>query len=103
VASLGLSLKGNAWGRAQDQAGLGFAIAGISSVHQAYLAAGGSDFDLGDGALNYAPEEMVELYYLYKPVQSIALTLDLQGINNPAYNQDRGPVGVVAGRFHFEI
>ncbi len=103
VASLGLSLKGNAWGRAQDQAGLGFAIAGISSVHQAYLAAGGSDFDLGDGALNYAPEEMVELYYLYKPVQSIALTLDLQGFNNPAYNQDRGPVGVVAGRFHFEI
>lgn len=103
VASLGLLLKGTSWGRAQDQAGLGFAIAGLSAVHQAYLAAGGSDFDLGDGALNYAPEEMVELYYLYKPIEQIGLTLDLQGFNNPAYNQDRGPVGVVAGRFHFEI
>jgi high affinity Mn2+ porin len=103
VATLGLSLKGNAWGRALDQAGLGFAIAGLSAVHRAYLAAGGQDFDLGDGALNYAPEEMFELYYLYKPIQQIGLTLDFQGFNNPAYNQDRGPVGVVAGRFHFEI
>ena len=103
VVSLGLSLKGSSWGRAQDQAGFGFAIAGLSTVHQAYLAAGGADFDIGDGQLNYAPEEMVELYYLYKPMETIGLTLDLQGFNNPAYNQDRGPVGVVSGRFHFEI
>ncbi len=103
VASLGLSLKGTAWGRGQDQVGLGAAVAGLSSVHQAYLAAGGLDFDLGDGALSYAPEEMEELYYLCKPTEHLSLTLDFQGFNNPAYNQDRGSVGVIAGRAHFEI
>lgn len=102
-ASLGLSLKGNRWGRNNDQAGLAFAIAGLSSVHQAYLAAGGADFDIGDGALNYAPEEVVELYYLFKPIQPLGLTLDFQGVNNPAYNQDRGPVAIIAGRAHLEI
>jgi high affinity Mn2+ porin len=83
--------------------GLGCVISGLSSVHQAYLAAGGYDFIIGDGALSYAPEEVVELYYLYKPIKSIGLTLDFQGIQNPAYNQVRGPVGIVSGRAHFEI
>ncbi len=101
--SLGTSLKGSVWGRADDQIGLGLAMSGLSSVHQAYLAAGGTDFNIGDGALNYGPEEVVELYYLYKPVKSVGLTLDFQGIQNPAYNQSRGPVGIVSGRAHFEI
>jgi high affinity Mn2+ porin len=103
TASWGTVLKGTAWGRADDQAGLGFVISGLSSVHQAYLAAGGYDFIIGDGALNYGAEEVVELYYLYKPVKSVGLTLDFQGVQNPAYNQDRGPVGIVSGRAHFEI
>jgi high affinity Mn2+ porin len=102
-SSIGLSAKGDAWGRAGDLAGLAAAISGLSAIHQQYLAAGGADFDIGDGALNYAPEEVVELYYLYKPISSIGLTLDLQGVNNPAYNQDRGPVGIIAGRAHIEI
>jgi high affinity Mn2+ porin len=102
-ASLGAVLKGTAWGRGDDQVGLGVVINGLSSVHQAYLEAGGLDFIIGDGALNYAPEEVAELYYLYKPAKTIGLTLDLQGVNDPAYNQDRGPVGIISGRFHFEI
>lgn len=102
-ASLGLSAKGEAWGRADDMAGLAVAISGLSAQHQAYLAAGGLDFDIGDGALNYAPEEVMELFYLFKPIPQVSLTLDLQGINNPAYNQDRGPVGIIAGRVHYEI
>jgi high affinity Mn2+ porin len=101
--SLGTSLKGSGWGRVDDQIGLGLAMSGLSSIHQAYLAAGGNDFNIGDGALNYAPEEVVELYYLYKPVKSVGLTLDFQGVQNPAYNQSRGPVGIVSGRAHFEI
>jgi high affinity Mn2+ porin len=103
TASLGTVLKGTGWGRADDQVGLGFVISGLSSVHQAYLAAGGYDFIIGDGALSYAPEQLFELYYLYKPIKSIGLTLDFQGIENPAYNQVRGPVGIVSGRAHFEI
>jgi len=102
-ASLGMSLKGGGWGRPDDQIGLGIAASGLSSVHQAYLAAGGYDFSIGDGALSYAPEQLFELYYLYKPTKTIGLTLDFQGIENPAYNQVRGPVGIVSGRAHFEI
>lgn len=87
----------------RGQRRLALAIAGISAQHQAYLAAGGTDFDIGDGALNYAPEEVFEFYYLYKPIPSFGLTLDLQGVNHPAYNQDRGPVGILACRVHYEI
>jgi high affinity Mn2+ porin len=102
-ASLGAALKGGRWGRPEDQLGLGVAASGLSAVHQAYLAAGGVDFNIGDGALRYGPEEVVELYYLYKPFKFMGLTLDLQGINHPGYNQDRGPVGIVSGRAHVEI
>ncbi len=102
TASLGASSKGTSWGRPDDQVGLGFVINGLSAVHQAYLAAGGLDFNIGDGALNYAPEEVAEIYYLLKATPNIGLTLDFQGVNNPAYNQDRGPVGIGAsGRAHF--
>ncbi len=95
-ASFGASLKGNRWGRPDDQIGLGVAASGLSSVHQAYLAAGGTDFNIGDGALNYAPEELFEIYYLLKPIKAVGLTLDFQGSQNPAYNKDRGPVGIVS-------
>ena len=103
TASLGLCSKGGAWGRPDDQAGLGLVINGLSSVHQAYLAAGGYDFIIGDGALNYGPEEVAELYYLFKPSRNFGLTLDIQGVKHPAYNRDRGPVGIASGRVHFEI
>ena len=90
-------------GRPDDKFGLGVVLSGLSSTHQAYLAAGGQDFLIGDGALRYGPEEVAELYYLFKVAAPFALTLDLQGINHPAYNQDRGPLGVVSGRMHLEI
>jgi high affinity Mn2+ porin len=103
TASLGGSLKGTPWGRPDDQVGLGFVVNGLTSVHQAYLAAGGYDFLIGDGALDYAPEEVVELYYLFKPAKPLGLALDFQVVNHPAYNQDRGPVGILSGRAHLEI
>jgi len=101
--SLGVVLKGGGWSRPDDQAGLAVVLNGLSGVHQAYLAVGGLDFDIGDGALNYAPEEVAELYYLFKPLSPLGLTLDLQAINHPAYNQDRGPVGILACRAHLEL
>lgn len=103
TASTGCVVKGLVWGRDGDAAGLGLVINGLSSIHESYLARGGLDFIIGDGALNYAPEEVAEFYYLFKPEKWLGLTLDLQGVNHPAYNQDRGPVGIVSGRLHVEI
>jgi len=100
--SWGGTLKGGLWGRPDDQMGLGFVVSGLSAEHQAYLTAGGNDFGIGDGALHYAPEGIAELYYLYKPVSYLGLTLDLQFVANPAFNQDRGPVFITAGRIHIE-
>jgi len=103
TASLGLSLQGKRWGRPNDTVGLAGVINGISGVHAAYLATGGLGFQLGDGALNYGYEEIVETYYRYQLKQGIHLSVDFQEINNPGYNRDRGPVFVASGRFHFEF
>jgi len=103
TASFGLSLQGNRWGRKNDNVGLAGAVNGISGVHAAYLAAGGLGFQLGDGALNYGYEEIVETYYRYQLRPGIHFSVDFQGINNPGYNRDRGPVFVASGRFHFEF
>ncbi len=103
TASGGIVLKGPLGGRPDDCLGLGIIVSGLSSTHEAYLAAGGDDFLIGDGALRYGPEEVAELYYLFKIAAPLSLTLDLQGVNDPAYNQDRGPLGILAGRAHLEI
>lgn len=103
MESLGAVLTGNSWGRPDDQVGLGVVVTHLSRFHQIYLSLGGLDFLIGDGTLNYAPEGAVEIYYLYKPIEPLGLTLDLQGVNNPAYNQDRGPVGILSFRAHLEL
>jgi high affinity Mn2+ porin len=82
--------------------GLGFVINGLSRQHRDYLAAGGLGFELGDGKLNYGPEMIVETYYNIRVRRGINFTIDFQGIANPGYNRDRGPVGVIAVRTHFE-
>jgi high affinity Mn2+ porin len=103
TAQAGFLLSGNRWGRPDDQLGLGAVINGLSAQHEAYLAAGGVDFIIGDGRLDYAPEKILEAFYNYHPIREIGLTLDFQWVTNPAYNQDRGPVGIVSGRAHLEI
>jgi len=35
--------------------------------------------------------------------RTLALSADYQHISNPAYNADRGPVNVLAGRLHAEF
>jgi high affinity Mn2+ porin len=42
-------------------------------------------------------EKIVEMYYSW-PLLSWRATVDYQLITNPAYNQDRGPVSVIATR-----
>ena len=75
----------------------------ISSVHQAFLNAGGLGILVGDGMLPHpAPEQIIEAYYQL-PVSFFKLTLDYQFIVNPAYNSDRGPASVVAARLHAQF
>ena len=99
----GVSIKGSYWGRPDDTIGIGGAINGLSSAHRDFLAAGGMGLLLGDGQLNYSPEEIVEAYYSWKINRWSALTFDYQFINNPSYNADRGPVSVFSARAHAEF
>ena len=102
TAATGLLLKGKAWGRPNDEVGLAAVINGLSDAHKDYLEAGGIGFIIGDGRLNYAPEQILETYYNWEAMKGINLTLDFQGVNNPAYNDDRGPVAIMALRVHLE-
>jgi len=49
---------------------------------------------------NYGLEQIIEAYYSYAISSSTKVSFDYQFIANPAYNTDRGPVNVFAGRFH---
>lgn len=102
--SFGGVLSGTSWNRKLDEIGLAFVGNGISAAHRNYLAAGGYGFIIGDGALNYSPELIAELYYKLNAYQNkIYLTPDYQFILNPAYNKDRGPVHVFGIRAHVEF
>ena len=99
-ATLGLSFNGSIWHRNTDVFGIAGVIDGLSDDHRRYLEAGGYGFIIGDGALNYAPETIIEAYYLIALSDAIALTADYQFVSNPAYNADRGPVSVIGARAH---
>ena len=101
--SAGLLLGGAAWQRAGDSLGLGRARNEISAARRAYLAAGGLSFFIGDGALRYRPEQVVELFYSLQLAPGVSLSLNGQRIANPAYNADRGPVRLLASRLHAEF
>jgi carbohydrate-selective porin OprB len=98
----GADLRGRAWRRPNDKAGITLMINDISGDHRRYLALGGLGFLLGDGALNYGYEEILETYYNAHLWRGVYLAADLQRIWNPGYNRDRGPVWVGSFRFHFE-
>ncbi|MEY9593005.1 high affinity Mn2+ porin [Bradyrhizobium yuanmingense] len=99
----GVSIKGTTWGRPDDVIGVGGAINAISQDYRDFLAAGGLGVLVGDGALNYRKERILETYYAYAVNKNITLTADYQLIVNPAYNADRGPVSVFSGRLHGEF
>ncbi|HLY55811.1 MAG TPA: carbohydrate porin [Stellaceae bacterium] len=100
----GLSLSGKAWGRDDDTVGLAGVINGISGDARAYLAAGGLGILIGDGRLeHYDTERILELYYKASVVEGVDLSADIQRVENPGYNADRGPVSIFALRIHAEI
>lgn len=92
--SAGLQASGLRWGRPLDVAGVALMGNGLSGVHREYLALGGLGFMLGDGRLSYAPEGVVEAYYLLQLGTLVQVSPDLQFIANPGYNRDRGPAFV---------
>ncbi len=98
----GLLLRGAMWGRASDSVGLALLINGLSPERRRYLAAGGLSFFIGDGSLKYRPETIVESFYSLGLMKNVWLTGGYQYIQNPAYNAERGPVNVLALRFHAE-
>jgi hypothetical protein len=95
--------NGALWHRQYDRAGVAVVSNGICKDHQVYLADGGLGFLLGDGALRYARENIVETYYTAHVWRGIYIAPGLQHINNPGYNQDRGPVLVPSLRLHVEF
>jgi high affinity Mn2+ porin len=103
TATAGFSLKGTQWRRPEDTVGLAAAVNGISAVHRQYLAAGGLGITVGDGALDYRSERLVEAYYSWKVAKHLHFTPDYQFAQNPAYNHVRGPVNIIALRLHTEF
>jgi high affinity Mn2+ porin len=103
-AELGLSINGKQWGRPDDTVGIAGVVNGISNAHIAYLNAGGLGIVIGDGQLPHPGlEQIIETYYSYAISPSTKVSFDYQFVVNPAYNTDRGPVNVFAGRFHWQF
>ena len=99
----GAVLKGSAWRRNQDTVGIAAIINGLSKDHANYLEAGGYGFLVGDGKLNYGPEEILETYYSFQAWKQGWISADYQFVNHPGYNSDRGPVSIFSGRLHYAL
>jgi len=114
---LGGDVRGDYWRRPFDKIGLAFVTNGISDLHREYLRLGGHGFLLGDacaftaatcvqrpsGYLDYGRENIVELYYNAHVWRGAFAAADVQLVDNPGYNQDRGPAWVFSLRGHLEF
>ena len=99
----GAWLQGNRWRRPRDKIGIALVTNGISADHREYLRLGGLGFLLGDGNLNYGREDIVETFYNVHFWRGLFGAIDLQHIQNPGYNMDRGPVWVPGLRLHVDF
>ena len=103
LASGGVSVKGTRWKRKDDVVGTALTFGGLAGVHALYLARGGYDFLIGDGALTYGPETAWESYYSARLFPGFFATIGANHYNNPAYNEARGPLWVGTLRLHVEL
>lgn len=99
----GADYAGVRWHRPQDKVAIAVVSNAIKRDHQNYLRLGGLGFLLGDGKLNYARENIIESYYTWHAWKGLFYSLDVQHINNPGYNRDRGPVWVGSVRAHVDF
>jgi len=102
-ASLGAQFKGALWGRPDDLVGVAGVVNGLSKSYQNFLGAGGLGINIGDGALSYSGEKIVESYYQIGVTKWSALTFDYQFIGSPAYNSARGPANILSARLHAQF
>lgn len=103
TTSVGAQLSGAHWGRSEDHLAIAWVANGLSHDHRDYLAAGGSGFLIGDGRIDYARENIAEVYYAAKVNKYITLSPDFQFARNPGYNADRGPARFYGIRAHVEL
>ncbi len=101
--SAGVSIKGQRWGRADDTLGLAGVVNALSRDAREYFSLGGRGILIGDGALGYKPEKVLEAYYSVRLDPHLSVAFDYQYLRNPAHNSDRGPVSLFAFRFHAEF
>lgn len=99
----GFDYAGARWKRPVDKIGFTVVSNAIKRDHQNYLGYGGLGFLLGDGNLNYGRENIEEAYYNWHAWKGLFYALDVQHINNPGYNRDRGPVWVGSVRAHVDF
>ena len=99
----GADYAGTAWGRPVDKIAIAFVSNAIKSDHQEYLKLGGLGFLLGDGKLNYGRENILESYYNWHAWRGLFYALDVQHVQNPGYNRDRGPAWVFSARAHVDF
>jgi carbohydrate-selective porin OprB len=100
--ALGTSINGALWRREQDTVGIATMRNALSGSYRQYLAAGGLGYFIGDGKINYADEQVIEMYYSIGLPHNLWTTLDYQYLRNPAYNADRGPATIAGVRLHWE-
>lgn len=99
--SLGASMAGGLWRRAEDTVGVAAVNNNASAARQRFLDAGGLGILVGDGRLPHpGAEQIFETYYSAALFSQLHVSVDYQWINHPAYNRDRGPVSLVALRLH---
>lgn len=96
-------LAGADWRHGAGKLGVAAVSNGISESHREYLQLGGKGFLLGDGTLHYGRETIFEAYYTLRVYRGVFPAADVQVIDNPGYNTDRGPVVVGSLRLHLEI
>jgi high affinity Mn2+ porin len=99
----GVVIGGQHWGRPGDEAGFAAVANQLSGEARAYFAAGGTGILIGDGALSYGAEKIVEAYYTARLGKWFSLAFDVQHATHPAYNRSRGPVPIYALRLHAQF
>ena len=99
----GADYAGTRWHRPVDKVGLAVVSNAIKADHREYLKLGGLGFLLGDGNLNYGRENIVESYYNWHAWRGLFYALDVQHIDSPGYNRDRGPAWVGSVRAHVDF
>jgi hypothetical protein len=103
TVELGADYAGARWHRPVDKIGFVVVSNAIKRDHQDYLRYGGLGFLLGDGSLRYGRENIVESYYNLHAWRGLFYALDVQHIDNPGYNRDRGPAWVGSVRAHVDF